>query len=201
MYRIVVPTYSMNKILQFKLQILCTLGLLLGYQSVATCVAFVFLGNALVPLERQLSRSVLRPMHDSIPDLENRRRFSTETALRSTSLKFKNFDMMLDAFRDESVLVYFSSNVCGSCKLQKKELVHIQNRYLGSNLPASKKILTIDADLFPQICLRYDVTKLPCILFVNNGKVLRRLDGFTTAEDIVHNFSVLEDERSTSKWM
>jgi thiol-disulfide isomerase/thioredoxin len=113
----------------------------------------------------------------------------TRTTLYTTSLKFKNFDTMLHAFPNETVLVYFSSNVCGGCKLQKKELTTIQSS-IGSTtgLSFTKRILTIDAHQFPQVCLRYNVTKLPCILLIKDGTVLVRLDGFTSAHDLVQHF-------------
>lgn len=173
----------MIKRLHFKQWILYTLVLFLGYQNAGECAAFVF--SRTLRQERQLRR----PMPDSTFDFQNRHRIcdSAGTALPATSLSFKNFEMMLDAFRDEPVLVYFSSNVCGSCNLQKKELVKIQNRFFGLTKATKKKVLMIDADLFPQICLRYDVSKLPCLLLINNGRVLLRLDGFTTAEDILNH--------------
>jgi thiol-disulfide isomerase/thioredoxin len=173
----------MIKRLHFKHWMVYTLLLFLGYQNAGKCAAFVF--SRTLRQERQLRR----PMPDSTFDFQNRRRIrdSAETALHETSLSFKNFEMMLDAFRDEPVLVYFSSNVCGNCHLQKKELVKIQNRFFGLTNTTKKKVLMIDADLFPQICLRYDVNKLPCILLINNGRVLLRLDGFTTADDILNH--------------
>lgn len=173
----------MNKTQHFKRWILRSLLLYLGYWSAASCTAFVF--SSKVSQVRQCTGSGLRPMYDTAVVLEEQCRIS-ETSLHAASLKFKNFDVMLDAFRDDPVLVYFSSSVCGSCHLQKKELVNIQTRFFGLTPTTKKKILMIDADHFPQICLRYDVTKLPCILLINNGKVLLRLDGFTTAEEIVN---------------
>ena len=174
------------KRLRCKHRTLFTLVVFWWYQRAAICAAFVFSGK--VTQERQPG-NLLRPTHDLKVDFDNRHKIFevTDTALHGMSLKFKNFDMMLDAFRDEPVLVYFSSNVCGSCNLQKKELVNIQNHFFASMTTTKKKILMIDADHFPQICLRYDVAKLPCILFINNGSVLLRLDGFTTAEDIMNH--------------
>ena len=183
----------MNQRLHCKHRVLYALGLLWGYQSAGICAAFV-------PQERHRSR--LQPTYDSTVEFESRRMLSetTATALYSSTLKFKNFDMMLDAFRDEPVLVYFSSNDCGRCKLQKKELLHIRNRFFGTVPTTSKKILTIDADTFPQICLRYDVTKLPCLLFINNGHVQLRLDGFTTAEDIVNRMQQTTNLHGFCTW-
>jgi thiol-disulfide isomerase/thioredoxin len=171
----------------FNHQILINLLLLLGYHNTAArCAAFVFPGKFLK--DSQSPRSSSQLVHDSFDDFHSRRRLceADKTALHETSLKFKNFDVMLNELRDQHVVVYFSSNACGSCKLQRKELADIQNQFLSPTSTTRKKILMIDADLFPQVCLRYDVAKLPCILLINNGEVLLRLDGFTTAEDIMN---------------
>ena len=107
---------------------------------------------------------------------------SSRTALHSTPLKFQNFDSMLDAFRDEPVLIYFTSMACGPCKLQKKELSTVQET-IGVN--AFLKVLTIDTERFPQVGIRYGIGKLPCLIFIKKREVLLRLEGLTKAEDIV----------------
>jgi thiol-disulfide isomerase/thioredoxin len=110
----------------------------------------------------------------------------TPPKLYSSSMKFKNFDGMLDAFRDESVLVYFSSEICGPCKLQRKELATVRN-ILDSTNSSCIKILTVDAGVFPQVGLRYSIAKIPCLLLIKHGEVVLQLEGLTKAEDLVHH--------------
>jgi Thioredoxin len=131
--------------------------------------------------------SQIANMLPCIPQQRQRLFDTTSTTLYSSSIKFKNFDMMLDAYREEPVLIHFSSNLCGGCTLQKKELVNVLRNTMKSttNAAFTKKILTIDADMFPQICLRFNVTKLPCMLLVKDGTILMRFDGFTTSRDIL----------------
>lgn len=112
------------------------------------------------------------------------------TALRS-SMKFKNFEMMLDAFRNEPVLVYFTSIACGPCQLQTKELSTVQS-VLGVK---ACKVLTIDTERFPHVGARYSIGKLPCLLFMRDREVLLRLEGLTKAEVLVEHFHAKVDRR------
>jgi thioredoxin-like negative regulator of GroEL len=104
----------------------------------------------------------------------------------SRSLKFKNFDNMLDAFSDEPVLVYFTSLSCGPCRLQTKELSAVSD-LLGPTQKAWT-VLAIDTERFPHVGTRYEIAKLPCLLLLVNGQVLHRLEGLTKAHDVVEQF-------------
>jgi thioredoxin-like negative regulator of GroEL len=101
---------------------------------------------------------------------------------QSKSLKFKNFDNMLDAYSNEPILVYFTSLSCGPCRLQTKEL-----RSAMSDAPWTT-VLAIDTERFPHVGTRYDIAKLPCLLLLVNGQVLHRLEGLTLAHDVVEQF-------------
>ena len=99
----------------------------------------------------------------------------------SSSMKFQNFDAMLDAFMGEPVLVYFSSVNCGPCHLQRQELAALRkiNRHLEG-----LKILSIDTEKWPQVGSRYQIRSLPCLLVVKDKEVVLRLEGLTKAEDL-----------------
>ena len=99
----------------------------------------------------------------------------------ASSMKFQNFDAMLDAFMGEPVLVYFSSVNCGPCHLQRQELAALRkiNRHLEG-----LKILSIDTEKWPQVGSRYQIRSLPCLLVVKDKEVVLRLEGLTKAEDL-----------------
>jgi thiol-disulfide isomerase/thioredoxin len=111
-------------------------------------------------------------------------RSPSTTILYSSSLKFKNFDMMLDAFREEPVLIYFTSMTCGPCKLQKKELSTV-HMLLGAN---ALKVLSIDTEKFPYVGSRYKIGKLPSLLLIKDREVMFRLEGLTKADVLVEHF-------------
>lgn len=92
--------------------------------------------------------------------------------------------MMLDAFRDEAVVIYFTSVTCGPCKLQKKELSTV-HMLLGAN---SLKVLSIDTEKFPHVGSRYNIGKLPCLLLMKDKEVILRLEGLTKADVLVEHF-------------
>jgi thioredoxin-like negative regulator of GroEL len=111
-------------------------------------------------------------------------------AQSSRSLKFKNFDNMLDAFSNEPVLVYFTSLSCGPCRLQTKELSTVRDLLLSGGPTGQKAwtVLAIDTERFPHVGTRYEIAKLPCLLLLVNGQVLHRLEGLTKAHDVVEQF-------------
>lgn len=105
------------------------------------------------------------------------------TRRRSSKRKFKTFENMLDAFRDELVIVYFTKHTCGPCLLQQRELWAVRRR-----LPAA--VLTIDAAKWPAIATRYQVGKLPCLFVVKQQQVLARLEGLTTGNDLLEHVAM-----------
>ena len=104
----------------------------------------------------------------------------TTTAVHASSIKFRNFEDMLDAFRMEPILVYFSATNCGTCYLQKKELSALRSK-MGDSAP---KVLSIDTEKWPHVGTRFQIRALPCLLVVKDKQVLLRLDGLTRAEDL-----------------
>lgn len=119
---------------------------------------------------------------DPDPTTTNRR--SLPPSRRKAKKTFKNFDNMLDAFAQQDILVYFTKRTCGPCKLQTSELVSVQE-----TLPV---ILTIDAEQFPSVGLRYSVGKLPCILHISQSQVMGRVEGLTTADDLLKLFAATD---------
>jgi len=107
---------------------------------------------------------------------------STTSTSSSASIKFKNFDAMLDAFTGEPVIVYFSSVNCGPCHLQRKELMALRKSN-DSNLERLK-ILAIDTEKWPHVGSRFHIRSLPCLIVVKDKEILLRLEGLTKAEDL-----------------
>ena len=100
----------------------------------------------------------------------------------SQSIKFQNFDAMLDAFMGEPVLVYFSSVNCGPCHLQRQELAAL--RKINNHHLEGLKIISIDTEKWPHVGSRYHIRSLPCLLLVKDKQVVLRLEGLTTADDL-----------------
>jgi len=94
--------------------------------------------------------------------------------------KFKNFDEMLDIYHDMTVLVTFSSRMCGPCKSMGKEMDHVRDV-----MEDDVKIFNVDTDRFPDLSSRYDVKELPCTLLFKNGNPIGRIQGVKTAKDLI----------------
>ena len=62
---------------------------------------------------------------------------STSTDGSSTALgaakRFKNFEQVLETFREEPVIIYFSTVNCGPCRLMEKEVQNLR-RQVGDEM-------------------------------------------------------------------
>ena len=88
----------------------------------------------------------------------NESNLSLEATSALQGVKFKNFQEMLDNYSDCSVLVSFSSRVCGPCKLMKEELNRVRQMVNEDKV----KIFSIDTDRFPHLGSRYEVEGESC---------------------------------------
>eukprot|EP00523_Entomoneis_sp_CCMP467_P016705 CAMPEP_0168783570 /NCGR_PEP_ID=MMETSP0725-20121227/9764_1 /TAXON_ID=265536 /ORGANISM="Amphiprora sp., Strain CCMP467" /LENGTH=230 /DNA_ID=CAMNT_0008833571 /DNA_START=19 /DNA_END=711 /DNA_ORIENTATION=- len=128
---------------------------------------------------------------------------TTTTQLRASVVQYKNVEQMLDSFRDEPLLIAFTAVNCGPCKLQRKELVNVQkdlNHHhpppptaAAASPPQNQNqqqqqqritMVAIDTDRWPNVGSRFHVGKLPCLVAVQNGRELLRLEGLQSAQDI-----------------
>jgi len=130
----------------------------------------------------------------SVPTASRRKGNSSS----SKSLKFKNFDDMLDSLdAKEPVLIAFGAANCGPCKLQKQELAAFQKQQQTTS-SGPIRMLSIDTDKWPQIGSRFDLTKLPCLVVVKNKQVIARLDGLVRADELAEVMLPIISRASTT---
>jgi thioredoxin 1 len=110
---------------------------------------------------------------------------SSPTTLHA-GMKFKNFEQVLDAFHEEIVIIYFETAKCGPCQVMKKELESVR-KLVGDDL----KIFSLDTEKFPHLGLRYDIHRLPCLVFVRDGEIRLRMEGVTKAEVVAEHVRTL----------
>jgi thiol-disulfide isomerase/thioredoxin len=96
------------------------------------------------------------------------------------STKFRNFDEVLSTYHGEPLMVIFTAVNCGPCRLMKKEMNHL------SSLMGEKrfKMVAVDTEKFPHVGSRFEVAALPCLLIVQNGEPILRLEGVVKAEEV-----------------
>lgn len=98
---------------------------------------------------------------------------------------------MLNSFHQETLLVYFGTTKCGPCHLMKKELVKAKKLLANKQEEEDEKskdvvkIFYLDTEKWPHLGTRFRIQRLPCILLVRHGVVLKRLEGVTRADLIV----------------
>ena len=129
-------------------------------------------GNSMRPYRIRHGEESRRLRLCSLPSVSS-------TSLRA-AMRFKNFEHVLETFREEPVIIYFSTNKCGPCKLMKKEVAVIKEM-VGNEL----KMFSIDAEKWPQVGSRFKVSRLPCIVVFQEGEVKLRLEGVNSAETVV----------------
>jgi thiol-disulfide isomerase/thioredoxin len=111
---------------------------------------------------------------------------SSPTTSLYAGMKFKNFEHVLDTFHDETVIICFETAKCGPCRIMKKELESVR-KIIGDDL----KIFSLDAEKFPHLGSRYDIHRLPCLVFVRHGEILLRLEGVTKAAVVAEQVRAL----------
>ena len=85
------------------------------------------------------------------------------------------------------VLVDFSAEWCGPCKMMKPVLQQLHQR-LGDTV----RIIKIDIDQSPQAANAYQVQSVPTLMLFQNGKTLWRQSGVMQAsqlESIIHRLT------------
>jgi thiol-disulfide isomerase/thioredoxin len=95
-------------------------------------------------------------------------------------VRFKTFDLFLEAFHEEPVIIYFSTRTCGPCQLMKKELEEVR-KMVGDEM----KIFNIDTEKWPHVGSRFAISRLPCLVVAREGQVLLRMEGVIQADKIV----------------
>mmetsp|Transcript_53834 Transcript_53834/g.156453 ORF Transcript_53834/g.156453 Transcript_53834/m.156453 type:complete len:162 (+) Transcript_53834:107-592(+) len=103
-----------------------------------------------------------------------------------SAMKFKNFEQVLESFPEEPVVIYFSTSMCGPCKLMKKEVAAVKEM-VGDEL----KMFSIDTEKWPQVGSRFQISRLPCLVVFRGGEVKLRLEGVNSAETVVEQMRSL----------
>ena len=77
------------------------------------------------------------------------------------------------------VLVHFSAPWCSICRLVPPILNSIRAEW-----PGPIKVIDINADQNLRLANRYQLTALPTVLYIENGRVLQRIEGFSSRQDL-----------------
>lgn len=84
----------------------------------------------------------------------------------------------------EPVLVDFSAEWCGPCKMLDPVIEQLSQEWQGK-----VKFVKIDADQNPNIMMRYSVLGIPTLLFFKSGEIKERVTGFQPKDKLAAKFS------------
>jgi thioredoxin 1 len=81
------------------------------------------------------------------------------------------------------VLVDFSAEWCGPCKMVDPIVHELSNDWAGK-----VKVVKVDADESPNILMKYGIMGIPTLMFFVNGEVKERVTGFQPKKSLVKKF-------------
>ncbi len=93
-------------------------------------------------------------------------------------------NLVLEA--DCPVMVDFSADWCGYCKMMEPVLDQLEREYEGK-----VRIVACDVDQFPEFASKYQVVSLPTFGFFQNGEMKERVIGATSKEDLQSHLDAL----------
>ena len=88
---------------------------------------------------------------------------------------------------NKPVLVDFSAEWCGPCKMMKPLLHELSSRVRNQAI-----ILKIDVDKNPSVSQAYQIRSVPTLILFQNGKIMWRQSGVVNAaklESVIKQFS------------
>jgi len=80
----------------------------------------------------------------------------------------------------QAVIVDFWAEWCGPCRMLAPTIGEIAEEYEGK-----MKVCKLDVDTGPQTSKNYEVMNIPTILFFKDGKVVDKIVGLASKNDIV----------------
>ena len=81
------------------------------------------------------------------------------------------------------IIVDFSAEWCGPCKMLSSVLDGISNENRGI------KIVRIDVDESPEAAKKYNIRSIPKLMFFKNGRLIDEITGFVTKDVISETIS------------
>ena len=78
----------------------------------------------------------------------------------------------------ELVIVDFNANWCGPCRMLRPTLDEIAEE------SKSCKIVSVNVDNNEELAEKYNVSSIPCLVFIKDGKEVNRSIGLKTKEEL-----------------
>ena len=99
--------------------------------------------------------------------------------------QFKNFAEMLSE-SELPVLVDFYATWCGPCQMMVPVLQEVSAQMKGQ-----VNVVKIDNDKYPDLASEHHIYALPTLVLFNNGKPIKRFEGFMPADRLISELTAL----------
>lgn len=102
--------------------------------------------------------------------------------------------VMKQRFNRQPTIVFFYTPLCGTCKLAKQMLEVAQ-----ATLPETDTVNVMLCNLnhMPSIAKEWEITSVPCLTFLNHGKIVEKVYSFQSVDNIYHK--ILNFNQNTQK--
>ncbi len=96
-----------------------------------------------------------------------------------------NFDQVVIK-QDKPVVIEFYLPACYHCKKTEEGLLEVSEEYASDSVVAK-----CNAEDESALAARYDITTVPTLIFIKNGEIKEKLNGFTHKLIIAENIKKL----------
>ena len=94
----------------------------------------------------------------------------------------------LDNKKDKLIVIDFFAPWCGPCKILMPFIEDLATDFENNK---RVEIFKINVDDSQELARKYDIMSVPTLLFLQNGKVVDFLPGFTSKESIIDRIDIL----------
>ncbi len=104
--------------------------------------------------------------------------------------------IMQQRFKRSSTILYFYTPLCGTCKLAR-QMLEVVLATLDDPERQEQEVLACNLNQMPSVAKEWEITSVPCLTFLHDGKIVEKLYSFQSVDNIYHK--ILNFNQNTQK--